>query len=210
MKRQLNKISRRTKRAGFTMIEAAVSVAIVGVLLAASAGALVGIAKIQRTQLERRGAYALAEQLMGEIIQQYFSDQNSPPVFGPEPGETRPVFDDVDDYNGYAASPPVQKSGAAMPGYAGWTESVGVAYVDPNNPANTLASSTLKRITVTITSPSGKQYTLVGLRSQFGPYEAEPLSQTNFVTGVSVSVQTSTAGTTVYTSAHPLNESTSQ
>jgi len=210
MKRQKNKMSRRPTRTGFTMIEAAVSVAIVGVLLAASAGALVSIARIQRTQLERRGAYALGEQLMGEIIQQYFSDQSNPPVFGPQPGETRPVFDDVDDYNGYSASPPVQESGAAMPGYAGWTESVVVAYVDPNNPANTLSSSGLKRITVTITSPSGKQYTLVGLRSQFGPYEAQPLSQTNFVTGVSVTVQTSSSGTSVYNTAHPLNESTSQ
>jgi MSHA pilin protein MshD len=198
------------KNRGFTMIEAATAVAIVGILLAASAGALSAIARIQRIQLERRGAYALAEQLMGEIVQQYFSDQNNPPVFGPEAGETRPIFDDVDDYNGYSASPPVQKNGAAMPGYAGWTESVAVAYVDPNNPANTLSSSTLKRITVTISSASGKQYSLVGLRSQYGPYEAQPLTQTNYVTGVGVSVQTATAGTTVYTNAHPLNESTSQ
>jgi MSHA pilin protein MshD len=203
-------ISPPRRDCGFTLVEAATAVAIVGILLAASAGALVGVARLQRTQLERRNAYTLAEQLMGEIVQQYFSDQNSPPVFGPEANETRPVFDDVDDYNGYSATPPVQQNGAAMPGFAGWTESVAVTYVDPNNPANTLASSTLKRITVTITSPAGKQYSLVGLRSQYGPYEAQPLNQTNYVTGVSVSVQTSTAGTPVYTNAHPLNESTSQ
>src|SRR3954469_16897682 len=80
-------MSMRRKSRGFTIIEAALSVAIVGVLLTISMTSFAAIAKQRKVQMERRVGYELGRQLMGEVLQQYFQDPVSA-VFGPESGET--------------------------------------------------------------------------------------------------------------------------
>ena len=183
-------------------MEAAISVAIVGVLVASSMTAMGQIAKIRRVQAERRAAYELNLQLMTEILSQYFTD--------PGTNTTRSTFNGVNDYNGYSESPPTRKDGTVLTDYSSWTRSVTVTNVDPNNPANTLAGSTLESITVTATSPSGKKYSLTGLRSQYGQYEYTPPSQTNFVTWVGVDLQAGGQVSNIRTAARPLNETDSQ
>lgn len=178
------------KRKGFTIIEATLSVAIVGILLATSLTTFAGIAKSRRVVAERRIAYALGRQLMTEIQQQYFQDPTGATTLGPDGAETRPTYNDVDDYNGFTETPPTNKSGKALSDYTGWTRSVVVNYVDPTAPTTTVASSTLKQIIVTVTAPGGKKYTLTALRSQYGPYEPTPLSQTNYLTWVGMDLQT--------------------
>jgi MSHA pilin protein MshD len=204
----MNQSGRRTTRA-FTIIEAALSVAIVGVLLAVSLTTFAAIAKQRKVQMERRLGYELGQQLMSEVLQQYFQDPVSP-VFGPEPGETRATYDDVDDYNGLSETPPTRKDGTTLSDYSGWTRAVVVAYVDPLNPGNTIASSTLKCVTVTVTAPSGKQYVLVGYRSQYGLNEYTPPAVTNFLTWAGVDLQVGTTTKNVRTGARPLNVTASQ
>lgn len=200
-----------SRHRGFTMVEAAMAVAIVGVLLTVSTGTLMSVAKNRQLQTERRQGYELADQLMSEILQCYFQDPGSSPVFGPETGETRATYDDVDDYNGLSESPPAQRNGSALTDYAGWKRTVTVQYVSPTSPATSSTISTsLKRITVTVTSPAGKQYTLVGLRSQYGAYELSPMQQTNYVTWAGVNLQVGSVNKTIRTGAHPLNVTTSQ
>jgi type II secretory pathway pseudopilin PulG len=189
------------QRNGFTIMEAAISVAIVGILMATSMTTMGQIAKARMVQAERRAAYELTLQLMTEILSQYFVDPGS--------NSTRSTFNGVNDYNAYTESPPTRKDGTVLSDYTGWTRSVVVSYVDPNNPANTLSNSTLESITVTATAPSGKKYTLTGLRSQYGQYEYTPPSQTNFVTWVGVDVQAGGQVKNIRTAARPLNETDS-
>lgn len=192
-------------------MEATLSVAIVGILLVASTGTFGSIARARKQQIESRTAYLLAQQLMAEIMQCYFQQQGSNPTFGPVAGQTRASWNYVDGYNGYVASPPTSQGGVALAGYAGWTESVAVSFVSPSSPgAIAGAPTTLKQITVTVTAPSGKSYVQVALRSQYGAYELIPSSQTNYITGVAVSLQGPAPGTTINTGAHPLNISSSQ
>jgi len=190
------------RRNGFTIMEAAISVAIVGILMASSLTAMGQIAKARRVQAERRSAYELNLQLMTEILSQYFVDPGS--------NTTRATFNGVNDYNGYTESPPTRKDGTVLSDYSSWTRSVVVTYVNPNNPANALAGSTLQSITVTATAPSGKKYMLTGLRSQYGQYEYTPPSQTNFVTWVGVDLQAGGQVANIRTAARPLNETDSQ
>jgi MSHA pilin protein MshD len=198
------------QRLAFTIIEATMSVAIVGILMATSLTSMGQIAKSRMRQGERRSGFELGQQLMVEILQQYFQDPGGSPVFGPEPGETRPTFDDVDDYNGYVESPPTWKDGTVISDFSGWKRSVVVAYVDPNNPANVIASSTLKLVTVTVTAPDAKQYTLTALRSQYGAYENKPPQLMNYVTAVGVNVQAGSSPQSSHTAGRPLNETASQ
>jgi MSHA pilin protein MshD len=206
-----NQNLRHNRRLGFTIIEAAVSIAIVGILMTTSLTSMGQIAKARKTQAERRAAYELGQQLMIEIMSQYFQDPGASPVFGPEPGETRATFDDVDDYNGLIESPPTQQNGTAIPDVAtGWQRSVAVSYVDPSNPSNVVSSSTLKSVTVTVTAPTGKQYALTAFRSQYGTYEFTPPLQINYVTAVSVNLQAGNSPKYIHTAARPLNETVSQ
>ncbi len=201
---------RRRPFRAFTMIEAAFSVAITGVVLTAAMGTFGAIARNRSIEAERRAAYPLGQQLMAEILQAYFVDPGPSPVFGPEAGETRATYDDVDDYNGWTETPPGTRAGVALTGYAGWTRAVAVAYVDPVTLTVSATATALKRVTVTVTSPGGKAYALVGLRAANGAYEQVPTAGVNYVTGVSVHVQATGGPLGTWAGAHPLNESTSQ
>jgi MSHA pilin protein MshD len=196
-------------RRGFTIIEAAISIAIVGVLLACSLTVMGAIAKQRMLQAERRAAYELNEQMIGEVLSQYFQDP-SRSTFGPSGGQLRSTFNSVDDYNGYTETPPSLRSGTTLTDYTGWTRSVAVVCVNPSSPATALANSTLKSVTVTVTAPSGKQYALTGLRSQYGLNEYSPQLQTNLLTNMSVSLQAGGVVQNIYSSARPLNITTSQ
>lgn len=68
----------------------------------------------------------------------------------------RADYDDVDDYNVIINQPPTDASGAAMPGYAGFSVSVTVA------PAawNGVAAVDSRLITVTVTNPSNESVSL--------------------------------------------------
>ena len=189
------------------MVEAAFAVAITGVLLTAALTTFGTIARTRQVDAERRLAYPLAQQLMAEVLQAYFVDPGPAPTFGPEAGETRATYDDVDDYNGWTESPPATRAGIVLAGYTGWTRAVAVAYVSPASLATSATATTLKRVTVTVTAPSGKTYTLIGLRAATGSYEQVPTAQATLVTGVSVNVLGTSAPTPVWAGAHPLDES---
>jgi prepilin-type N-terminal cleavage/methylation domain-containing protein len=200
----------RTTR-GFTLVEASLSVAVVGILLVASTATFGSLGRARQSQIESRMAYLLAQQLMAEILQCYYQQQGSNPTFGPVGGQTRATFNYVDAYNGYSASPPTSQAGSSLNGYTGWAESVSVGYVSPAAPTSVVTGpTTLKQITVVVTAPSGKTYTQVGLRSSLGAYELVPTAQTNFITGVAVTLQGASPSTAINTGAHPLNISASQ
>ncbi|MHC4628438.1 MAG: type II secretion system protein [Planctomycetota bacterium] len=143
----------RTARA-FTLVEATVSVFIVGVMVVAALST-VGATRLGEYKLgERCRALPLAQDLLAEILQQCYEDPNGSPFFGTEPGEgaaSRIDFDDVDDYHNWSASPLQNKDGTDMSDLSGWRRSVQVIWVDPTNLSQTTGSDQgVKRITVTV------------------------------------------------------------
>jgi len=183
---------------GFTLVEAALSIVIVGVLLVASLNMVGSFAKARNVQMNQLKACAAARQLMSEILQTHYAE---PPgeesLWGPEPGEvnaySRTAFDDVDDYAGLSCTPPRARDGSALAGYDGWTCSADVHYVVPPTPD--VVSPTdmdLIRVVVTVTDPAGKPTTLVALRSQTSTYEHRPTVQTEYVTWAGVELQIGT------------------
>lgn len=137
----------------------------------------------------------LAQQLMSEIVQSSYADPVSgSTTFGPESGEKRSSYNDVDDYNGWSESPPANRAGAVIPGFTGWTRSVQVSYVDPTTPTTVVSTDKgMKRIVVSVKSPSGKVQTLTALRSTSGVYQHVPSAQTTYTAWVGVTLQTGTA-----------------
>lgn len=145
----------RRARGGFSLVEAVLSVAVVGTMLAAVLNTVGASRRTQYVIAQRsRGGLLLANALMTEILRQCYEEPGGAPVFGIETGEaadSRAQWDDVDDYHGWSSSPPQDKEGGAIPDFEGWTRSVTVEWVtveDPTQPSGT--STGLKRITVTV------------------------------------------------------------
>ncbi|MFQ5847804.1 MAG: hypothetical protein ACE5IQ_09090 [Candidatus Methylomirabilales bacterium] len=90
-------------------------------------------------------------------------------TLGPESGETRATYDDVDDFNGLNDSPPQDPLGNNLTGAAGYRQQVSVCYVATTDLETCLGAGTSnnKRITVTVTDPEGRTSQLVTVISGF-------------------------------------------
>lgn len=139
----------------FTLIEATISIFIVGVMVVAALST-VGATRLGEYKIaERCQGLPLAQDLLAEILQQSYEDPNGSAVFGIESGEgtgNRTDFDDVDDYHNWSASTPQNQDGTDMSDLSGWERSVQVNWVNPTNLSQTVGSDQdTKRITVTVT-----------------------------------------------------------
>jgi type II secretory pathway pseudopilin PulG len=161
-----------------TLVEAVVSLAIVGVMLVAALNTVGAALATQKKMGDRGRAMLLAQDLMSEIVRQAYEDPDlSTGSFGltaDEVGDgSRSLWDDVDDYDGWSASPPQQRDGTVLSDFDGWRRSVAVGWVDSAEVATELGSDTgVKRITVAVTFKGLPLATLVALRTntwQYGP-----------------------------------------
>src|SRR5689334_3918498 len=84
---------------GLTLAESVVALFIVSLMIVAAMRGVGMAGKARLSQKDRAKGMALAEQLMSEIMQRRYADPGPSPVFGPESGQTRATYDDVDDYN---------------------------------------------------------------------------------------------------------------
>jgi len=143
-------------RRALTLVESVVSIAIVGVMLVAALNT-VGASQVTQQKIGQRSrAMLLAQDLMAEILQHYYEDPDlAAGSFGLTVAEMsdgdRSLWNDVDDYNGWSASPPQQKDGTELSDFDGWRRSVSVSWVDSADPVTELGSDTgVKLITVTV------------------------------------------------------------
>ena len=162
---------RTTRRRGFSLVEVAVSVLLVGVLMVASLQSLGAAKRREADTTNRLLGQQLAAALLNEILLQEYKEPETSqaPIFGLEPGEAngnRSLFDDVDDYTAYSSSPPQDRSGTEIPGLTGWTRNVSVNWADPVTLQSIPSiNSGLKKITVTVTKSGQTLGSLVGYRS---------------------------------------------
>jgi hypothetical protein len=141
-------------RRAFSQAEIAASMLLVSGLLVVALD-MVGDVIIARENMSNRSVgHLLAQDLLSEALQQSYQDPDSSPMFGYEAGEgttTRADFDDVDDYNGWSATPPERKDGTQIPDRTGWRRVVKVTYVQAADiNASAISHEGFKRITVTV------------------------------------------------------------
>ncbi len=175
-----------------TLLEAVLATVIVAVLLVVAMNCIGSLARGRQIQTTQWKGHALAHQLLTEVVQARYEDPADAPVFGPEIGEgggSRQSLDDVDDYHGWT-SEPQDKDGVALAGFTGWQRSVVVQYVRADDVSAVVAGDEgLKRITVTVADPQGRQCVLSALRSSAGVYEQSPGGNGSHVSGVQVRLQ---------------------
>ncbi len=157
----------------FSMIETVVSIMIVGGLLVVAMNTAGAAVTGQQKIGDRAKGMLLAEGLMDEILRQAYEEPDDTPTFGresSESGSNRADYDDVDDYDGWFASPPESKDGTSMSGYTGWKRSVVVEWVNSTNLTGVSGTDTgVKRITVTVTRDGRTLAELVAIRAGTPP-----------------------------------------
>lgn len=147
-------LRRANRRVGYTLVEVAISTLLIGMVLVGGLKLVHSSLKNSADHIERTKAIMLADDLMGEIVQQQYIDDTNP-VFGLEISESstnRSHWDDVDDYYQWDSTPPKERDGTAM-SLTGWRRWVTVHHVDPNNLSSNLLNSNdsgVKRIVVNV------------------------------------------------------------
>lgn len=162
-------------QAGLTLVELVIFIVVVSVGVAGILSVMNLTTSHSADPLVRKQALAIAEALLEEIDLQPFTDCDPDaydPVagtctlaeaMGPEDGEVRGSFDNVNDYSGFAmAGITSLADGNAIPGLGGYDAAVAVAGV-------TLGGAPALQITVTVTGPGGTSVTLDGYRIEYAP-----------------------------------------
>jgi len=195
-------VSFTSKYKGFTLIELVVGILVFAIAMVALANVFIPQVKKGIDPIWQARAVTLAQSLASEIRAKAF-DENTQFVnvggpcggaqtctqsgnLGPDAGETRPFFDDVDDFHGLvlqgsdiANSLGLSTDFAGVDVYAGFTASISVFYDDNEDGINdddlnqdgTLDSGTLignrKLIQITIQTPSGENIVFAMFRNNY-------------------------------------------
>ncbi|MDI6774483.1 MAG: type II secretion system protein [Verrucomicrobiota bacterium] len=145
--------------AGFTLIELIAVLVVSAIALSSLVAVFHQGACLLQTQNALRLATLLADERMREIRAKCYRDPQTLAeyvVYDPGEAALRRTFDDVDDFNGWSPSPPVDLDGNVLDNYAGFTETVAVVNVLATNlNASTPqpnGSTSFKRITVTVSN----------------------------------------------------------
>jgi len=181
------------RRDGLTLVEAMVSTLIVAVMLVAALTAFGGVARSHLVQKATWKGQALGWSLLAEVMQARYEDPNTPGGWGLDSGENpapRSDFDDVDDYDGWTASPPQENDGTEFTDYAGWRRTVSVTLIDPRTLSFSFPQDLgLRKIEVTVADPHGNSAVFSGLRSRHGAGEKAPIEDTTSVTWAGLDLQ---------------------
>jgi type II secretory pathway pseudopilin PulG len=195
-------------RPGLSLVEAVLSIAIVGGLLA-SVFSVVGASAARAAYAEQASLGAwLARDLAAEIASMPCTPRaNGEPegldleinllgvqlsLGGSEPAATnRLVFNDVYDYHDWTSTPPTARDGTPIAGFAGWTRKVRVIGVDPVT-LQPRADTRCALITVTVLRHKKPVHTETIIRSAAtdlfreppDPDEDEGDQDTGLITGV--------------------------
>ena len=110
----------RRARAGFTLVEALVSITIAALASSALYLGLIGSLNTARHSLEQSMANGIAEQLIDEVLGNVYVTGGNPrqATLGPDAWESaglhRERYNDIDDYTGIFATPPKDMYGITL------------------------------------------------------------------------------------------------
>lgn len=167
------------RRAAYTLLEVVISSAIISVMLVAALQAVAASRMSMRRLGDHSRGALLAQDLMTEILEQsYCDDAYGLGSFGVNPTEAAPgdrsLYDDVDDYDDWVASPPEYKDGTPIPGTTDFERRVRVDWVQPANLLQTSGSETgIKRIVVTVSLNGEVVARLTAIRTMSWPHTSD-------------------------------------
>ncbi len=174
--------SENSRQLGLTLIELVITIVVLGIALSALVSALTtGIGRSAQPMWEGK-ALELSQAYLDEILAKKFDDQTplgggqvlaaANPCTASNEGQARSLFDDVDDYHGVTDLPPTLiDSSMDMTRYNKYQVDVSVecagTQLGASNTALWSDNSLAKRITVSISVPSGEVRSVTVYKGNF-------------------------------------------
>ncbi|MCC5879195.1 MAG: type II secretion system protein [Idiomarina sp.] len=172
-----------SRAAGFTLIEIIVGIVVLGVALTLITSLIVPAARQSVSPVYQVRAAELGQTMLNEIISKSFDQQSDrqggrlrcDPIsaqdctawnaLGPDTGEQRENFNDVDDFDGLnqIQSALGEDLSARYPGYE---LAISVCYATPEGQCVD-AQQAYKRILVVVTTPEGQRFDFSAIRGNF-------------------------------------------
>lgn len=148
----------RRRQSGFSLVELILFIVIISVGITGILGVMNITTRHSADPMVRKQALAAAESLLEEILLKDYTDPD-----GSNTGETRPTFDDVDDYGGYTSTGIETIDGTPIVPLADYNVSVSVAVSGLGGVAEA------KLVTVTVAGPGNESIALSGYRTNYAP-----------------------------------------
>ena len=127
----------RTGARGFTLQEASLAVVIVAFGFLATMELFAACTEENRRSSQMTTAQMLATNIQELTTGLAFNDPYyASAKIGPELGEIKENFNDVDDFDGFSSNPPVDSMRASIDELKQYTQFVTVTAIDPNRPGN--------------------------------------------------------------------------
>jgi len=158
---------------GVTLIDLILTIIIVAIAVPPMVALLSNMTRQSTFAVTVARANHLASTLFEEVRSKRWDENTgaASATLGPDSGETRATYDDVDDFNGLNETPPRDSQGAAISGTTGFRQQMWVCYVASTALATPClgsgTTSNYKHITVKVTDPQGRVTELVTLISSF-------------------------------------------
>ncbi len=174
----------------FSMIETTVATLLVSISLVASLNTMAFVLTTTSRDAEAQRANQIAQFLLAEITSRPFADPvNDTGSLGTESGDgsLRTNWDDCDDYHGWSTTTITDLDGVPLATATGWSCAVSVNFCSPTNPnALSLSATTLKRVNLSLTSPSSHTFTYSSLRCTAGTLLAAQPAGTEVLANVDI------------------------
>ena len=161
---------------GFTLVDLILVIIIVAIAIPPMLALFIQVVSGSTFGVTVSRANALASTLREEIQSKKW-DHNDPwsVILGPETGDSRATYTDVDDFNGLDESPPRDSQGAILntvpptpAGFTGFRQQVSVCYVAETDFDTCIGGPTYyKQVTVTVTGPEGRATQLAMVITSF-------------------------------------------
>jgi len=145
--------ARRLRPRAFTLIEAALVTCIIGVGVLAMLQLLAAGTLSNASGAELTTGINLAKNVREMMFGLRFADPTTPTHWGAETGENLASYDDLDDFDGLAFSPPIDARRRTLDDYANWQQSITVQTLDLDRLTTVVPDGSMPsaRATVTIT-----------------------------------------------------------
>ena len=174
----------KNSNSGFTLIEIIITIVFISIVMVGVLSAYTSAMKTSADPLQQIRAVELGQSYMDEIFSKRFDEntrQGGVPRcgssdvgqvacttsgnFGPDAGETRSSFDDVDDFHNLNQPTLLDSLGNPRSGYDNYQIQITVSYA--GNELASIANNDAKRIEIIATTPKGDSYTLSAYRVNF-------------------------------------------
>ena len=151
------------RQKGFTLIEIIVTIIVIGISAVALLSVFTNLVRGSADPVIQQQATTIAEAYMEEIMLRAFEDPAVPETGGAEPGETRPVYNDVQDYNSLGTTEVRDQNDNPIAALVDYDVSVTVT----SDSLNTVPLGAAMRIDITVSHAAIGNILLTGYRTQY-------------------------------------------